>query len=187
MLFHMENIEIAKIFHEIADLLEIKGGNPFRVRSYKNPAHIIEELPENLKSIIERDESQLENIKGIGKSIHEKIIEIIKTGKCKIHDELLKELPPGLLELLDVSGIGPKKVQLLYKELGIQSISDLEKAAKTHKIHMLSGMGEKTEEKILKAIENLKASKGRFKLSLAITYVSPLLEYLKKADGVIQV
>lgn len=187
MLCNMENIEIAKIFHEIADLLEIKNENPFRVRSYKNAAHIIEELPENLKSIVERDESQLENIKGIGKSIHEKIAEIVKTGKCNLHDELLKELPPTILELLDVSGIGPKKVQLLYKELGIQSVSDLEKAAKAHKIHTLAGMGEKTEEKILKAIENLKASKGRFKLSIAMTYVTPLLEYLKKVDGVIQV
>src|SRR3989304_10588497 len=109
----MENIEIAKIFHVIA------------------------ELPENLKSIVENDEPILDEISGSGKSIHEKIVEIVKTGKCKFHDELLKELPPTILELLQVSGIGPKKVQLLYKELGIQSVSDLEKAAKAHKIHTL--------------------------------------------------
>ncbi|MBI5682333.1 MAG: DNA polymerase/3'-5' exonuclease PolX [Deltaproteobacteria bacterium] len=183
----MENIEIAKIFHDIADLLEIKNENPFRVRSYRTAARIIEELPENLKSIVERDESQLEDIRGIGKSIHEKIVEIVRTGKCRFHEELLKQLPPTLLELLDVSGIGPKKVQLLYKELGIQSVSDLEKAAKGHKIHELTGMGEKTEENILKAIENFKAGKGRFKLGLAMTYAAPLLEYLKEIDGVLQV
>jgi len=183
----MENIEIAKIFHEIADLLEIKNENPFRVRSYRNAGHVIAELPENLKSIVENDEPILDEISGIGKSIHEKIVEIVKTGKCKFHDELLKELPPTILELLQVSGIGPKKVQLLYKELGIQSVSDLEKAAKAHKIHTLAGMGEKTEENILKAIENLKQSKGRFKLGIAMTYAVPLIEYLKNIDGVIHV
>lgn len=183
----MENVDIAKIFEEIADLLEIKNENPFRVRSYRNAALIIGGFPESMRSIVERDEKELENIKGIGKSIHEKIVEIVKTGKCQFHDELLKELPPGLLELLEVSGIGPKKVQLLYEKLGIQSVDELENAAKEGKLRDLPHMGEKTEEKILKAIQELKSRSGRFRLSLALSYAEPLMTYLKKIPGVIQV
>lgn len=183
----MENADIAKIFEDIADLLEIKGENPFRVRSYRNAALVIGGLPESLKAIVERDEKELENIPKVGKSIHEKIVEIVKTGKCKFHDDLLKELPPGLLELLEVSGIGPKKVQLLYDKLGIQSVDELEKAAKAGKIRGLPHMGEKTEEKILKAIEDLKSHKGRFRLSLALSYAEPLVDYLKMIPGVLEV
>lgn len=183
----MENADIAKIFDDIADLLEIKGENPFRVRSYRNAALIISGLPESLRSIVERDEKELENIPKIGKSIHEKIVEIVKTGKSKFHDDLLKELPPGLLELLEVSGVGPKKVQLLYDKLRIQSVDELEKAAKEGKLRGLPHMGEKTEEKILKAIGDLKSHKGRFRLSLALSYAEPLVDYLKMIPGVLEV
>src|SRR3972149_3511642 len=182
----MENADIAKIFEEIADLLEIKNDNPFRVRSYRNAALIIRGFPESVRSIVERDEKELENIKGIGKSIHEKIVEIVKTGKCKFHDELLKELPPGLLELLEVSGIGPKKVNLLYDTLGIKSVEGLEKAARGGQIRNLPHMGEKTEENILKAIEELKSHKGRFRISVALQYAESLIEYLKKLPGIIK-
>ncbi|MBI5875756.1 MAG: DNA polymerase/3'-5' exonuclease PolX [Deltaproteobacteria bacterium] len=183
----MENADIAKIFEDIADLLEIKNENPFRVRSYRNAALIISGLPESLRSIVERNEQELKNIPKVGKSIHEKIVEIIKTGKCKFHDELFKELPPGLLDLLEVSGIGPKKVQLLYDKLGIESVEELEKAAKEGRLRELPHMGEKTEEKILKAIQELKSHKGRFRISLAISYAEPLIEYLKKIPGVTEV
>src|SRR3990172_2662032 len=185
----MENVDIAKIFEEIADLLEIRGEkqDAFRVRSYRNAALIISGYPESMRSIAERDEKELENIKGIGKSIHEKIVEILKTGKCKFHEELLKAMPPGVLELLMVSGVGPKKAQLLYKELGIKSVEELEKAAKEGKLRNLEHMGEKTEEKILKAIGELKSRKGRFRLSLALSYAEPLIAYLKKTPGVIEI
>lgn len=180
----MENADIAKIFEDIADLLEIKNDNPFRVRSYRNAALVIGGIPESLRSLVMRDESELDDIKGIGKSIHEKIVEIVKTGKCRFHDELLKELPPGLLELLEVSGIGPKKVHLLYDTLGIESVEGLEKAARDGKIRNLPHMGEKTEGNILKAIEELKSHKGRFRISLAISYAESLIEYLKKLPDV---
>jgi len=183
----VENADIAKIFEEIADLLEIKGENLFRVRSYRNAALIIGGFPESMRSIAERDEKELENIKGIGKSIHEKIVEILKTGKCKFHEELLKAMPPGVLELLMVSGVGPKKAQLLYKELGIKSVEELEKAAKEGKLRNLEHMGEKTEEKILKAVNELKSRSGRFRLSLALSYAEPLIAYLKKTPGVIEI
>jgi len=185
----MENVDIAKIFEEIADLLEIRGEkqDAFRVRSYRNAALIIGGFPESMRSIAERDEKELENIKGIGKSIHEKIVEILKTGKCKFHEELLKAMPPGVLELLMVSGVGPKKAQLLYKELGIKSVEELEKAAKEGKLRNLEHMGEKTEEKILKAVNELKSRSGRFRLSLALSYAEPLIAYLKKTPGVIEI
>ncbi|MBI5326817.1 MAG: DNA polymerase/3'-5' exonuclease PolX [Deltaproteobacteria bacterium] len=184
----MENVDIAKTFEEIADLLEIRGEKQdvFRVRSYRNAALVIGGLPESLRSIVERDEKGLEDIKGIGTSIHEKIVEMLKTGKCKFHDKLLKELPPGLLELLELSGVGPKKVQLLYDSLGIKGIEELEKAARQGKLRDLPHMGEKTEEKILKAIQEFKGRKGRFRLSLALAYAEPLVAYLKKIPGVIE-
>ncbi len=183
----MENADIAKIFYEIADLLEIKGENPFRVRSYRNAGIVIEGLPESVKAIVERNEKELEEIPGIGKSIHEKIVEILKTGRCSYHQELLKEFPSGLLELLRVQGVGPKKVKLLYEELGIKNISDLEKAASAGKLRGLPGMGEKTEANILKAIKGLKGSEGRFKIAVALSYAEPLVEYLKKAPDVFDV
>ena len=183
----MENLDIAKVFYEIADLLEIKGENPFRIRSYRNAALIIEGLPVNIKSIVERNEEELEEIPGVGKSIHEKIVEILKTGKCSYHQELLKELPPTLLDLLKVSGVGPKKVKLFYDELKIKTIEGLEKAAKGGKLRGLPGMGEKSEEKILKGIASLKASAGRFGLAVGLSYANQLVEYLKKTSGVIDV
>ncbi len=183
----MENADIAKIFYEIADLLEIKGENPFRVRSYRNAGLVIEGLPESVKAIVEKNEKELEEIPGIGKSIHEKIVEILKTGKCSYHQELLKEFPSGILELLKVQGVGPKKVKLLYENLGIKNVSDLEKAASAGRLRDLPGMGEKTEANILKAIKGLKGSEGRFKIAAALSYAEPLVEYLKKTPDVFDV
>ncbi|MBI5599797.1 MAG: DNA polymerase/3'-5' exonuclease PolX [Deltaproteobacteria bacterium] len=186
----MDNVEIARFFNEISDLLEIKGENPFRVRSYRNAALVIEGLTLSLESIVEKDEKSLEDIPGIGKSIHEKIVEIIRTNGCELHEELLKEVPQGVLELLKVSGIGPRKAGLLYKKLGIQGVGDLEAAAKGHKLRDLPGMGERSEEKILRAIEDyktIKASSLRFKLSVAYPRARGYIEYLKKFKGVVQV
>src|SRR3972149_5541238 len=111
----MENTEIAGVFYNIADLLEIKGENPFRVRSYRNAGEVLDGLPVTLKSILEGGgEKGLEEIPGVGASIREKIVEILKTGKCHFLEELLKELPPGLLDILKVSGVGPKKAAAMY-------------------------------------------------------------------------
>ncbi len=183
----MENLDIAKVFYEIADLLEIKGENPFRIRSYRNAALVIEGLPVNIKSIVERNEEELEEIPGIGESLHEKIVEILKTGKCGFHQELLKELSPSLLELLKVSGVGPKKVKFFYDELGIKTIEELEKAATTGKLRGLPGMGEKSEEKIVKGIKSLKASAGRFGLATGLSYGNQIVDYLKNTPGVYDV
>ena len=113
----MENQEIAKIFHEIADLLDIKGENPFKVRSYRNAAHTIEGLAVSLESIVEIDEGKLEDIPGIGKGMHEKIVEIVRTGRCASREELLKELPSGLLDILNISGVGKSDFQAVRRTL----------------------------------------------------------------------
>ena len=179
----MENSEIAKILAEIADLLEIKEENPYRIRSYRNAAMIIEGLPVSVKSIVERDEAELEKIRGIGKSIREKVVEILKTGSCRFHQELLKELPSGLLEILKISGIGPRKVEVLYKELGIKSVDELEKAARKGLLRGLHGMGERTEKKLLKAIEdykNLRLAAKRFRLSIAYPHARAYIDYMKE-------
>lgn len=183
----MENRKIAEIFYEIANILEIKGENPFRIRSYRNAGLTIENLTLDLKTIIDRDESELENIPNIGKSLHEKIVEIIKTGGCKFLEKLLKELPVSLLELLKVQALGPKKIQLLYTKLGIEDIDSLEKAARAGSLRDLPGMGEKTEKKIISAIESYKRNKGRFKLAEALSYAKPLVEYLESVEGVYDV
>jgi DNA polymerase (family 10) len=184
----MENAEIAKIFNEIADMLDIKGENPFRVRSYRNAGLVLEGLPLSVKSIVEKDEKELDKIPGIGKSIHEKIVEMLRTGKCAFHDELLKEVGAGLLELLKVPGVGPKKAALFVRELGVKGVEDVERAAKKGLLRALPGMGEKSESKIVKALEeykNLKISAGRFRLSVAEDHVRKYLDYMKGLAGVI--
>ncbi len=179
----MENKGIADIFTAIADILDIEGENPFRVRSYRNAARTIEDLSQSLESMVKTG-MDLEEIPGIGKSIREKIEEIISTGKCHFLEELRVQVPAGLTEFLKLEGLGPKKVKVLYDQLGIDSVDRLEKAAQAGRLRNLAGMGLKTEEKILKSIEKYRAGVGRFKLSVGFIYAQALLEYLKEVPGV---
>ncbi|MBI1911355.1 MAG: DNA polymerase/3'-5' exonuclease PolX [Deltaproteobacteria bacterium] len=183
----MENADIAKIFYDIADLLEIKGEDKFRIRSYRNAGLVIEGLSESLKKLYEKGEEHLEGIPGIGVSTRAKIIEILTTGKCKYHDELLKGIPIGMLEIVKISGVGPKKAALLYKELGVSTIEALEKAASEQKIRNLPGMGEVTEQKILKSISDMKAMERKFKIAVALNYANSFVEYIKKIPGTVDV
>lgn len=180
----MENSEIARVFYEIGDLLEIKGGDRFRIRSYRNAGLVIEGLSEPLKSLYERGEENLDGIPGIGESTKAKIIEILTTGRCKYHDELLKDMPLGMLEIIKIAGVGPKKAALLYKELGIADLQALEKAAKEEKIRNLPGFGEVTEQKILKGISDLKARTVKCKLSDARHYADSISQYIRQVPGV---
>jgi DNA polymerase (family 10) len=179
----MENRTIADIFTEIADILDIQGENPFRVRSYRNAARTIGDMSQSLESMVKAGKN-LEEIPGIGKSISEKIHEILSTGKCHFLEELKAEVPPGLTELLRLESLGPKKVKALYDELGVDSVDRLEKAAQAGRLRDLPGMGLKTEEKVLKSIEHYHAGMGRFKLSVGFTYAEALIEYLKDVPGV---
>ncbi|NWF54220.1 MAG: DNA polymerase/3'-5' exonuclease PolX [Syntrophaceae bacterium] len=179
----MENKTIADIFTEIADLLDIQGENPFRVRSYRNAARTIEDLGQSLESLVKAGKN-LEEIPGIGKSISEKTQEILATGKCRSLEELRARVPPGLTELLKLEGLGPKKVKVLYDELAVDSVDRLEKAAQAGRLRNLTGMGVKTEEKILKSIEHYRAGMGRFKLSVGFQYAEALLRHLQGVPGV---
>ncbi len=178
----MENKSIADILTEIADILDIQGENPFRVRSYRNAARTIADMGQSVRAMVRAGED-LEQIPGIGKSLQEKIEEIVSTGKCGFLEELRAKVPPALTELLKLEGLGPKKVKLLYDELGVDSVDRLEKSAQAGKLRDLPGMGLKTEEKVLKSIEQYRAGMGRFKLSVGFTYAQALLEYLKGVPG----
>jgi DNA polymerase (family 10) len=179
----VENKGIADIFTEIADILDIQGENPFRVRSYRNAARTIADMGQSVQALVKAGE-KLEEVPGIGKSLQEKIEEIVSTGKCSFLEELRRKVPAGLTELLKLEGLGPKKVKLLYDELAVDSIDRLEKAAQAGRLRDLAGMGLKTEEKLLKSIEKYRAGMGRFKLSVGYTYAQALLEYLKDTPGV---
>jgi DNA polymerase (family 10) len=179
----MENKGIADIFTEIADILDIQGENPFRVRSYRNAARTITDMGQSVQAMVQAGE-KLEDVPGIGKSLQEKIEEIVSTGKCSFLEDLRAKVPAGLTELLKLEGLGPKKVKLLYDELGVDSVDRLEKAARAGRLRNLAGMGLKTEEKVLKSIEQYRAGMGRFKLSVGYIYAQALLEYLKDTPGV---
>ncbi len=183
----MDNEEVAAVFNQIADILEIRGENPFRVRSYRNAAAAIEGLAVSLDAIFRKNPNELETIPGIGKSLHEKIEELLTTGRLSYHEKLLKETPAGLLEELKVSGLGPKKVKRLYQELGIASVEELYDAAKGGKLSRLDGFGKRSEEKILKALDNykvLKKSSSRFYISVALDKALAVISHLKKHKGV---
>ena len=181
----MVNLDIARIFDEIASILEIKGENPFRIRAYRRAARTIETLTQDLKVIAERGGvSELKKIPGIGEGIAKKIVEIAQTGDCKKHRELKQEVPAGMLELLKIPGVGPKTIAKLHEELGITSIEELEAAAKEHKLGVIPGLGRKVEENILKGIAQYRRYQGRVLLSKALPYAEKIVNELKKLDAV---
>ena len=181
----MENQEFAKIFFEMALLLELGENNPFRIRAYQKAAQNIESLSENLESIYKSGGlSALENVPGIGKGIAEHIEELIKTGNLKPHEELLKKFPKSLLDLIGVPGIGPKTAILLYKKLKIDSIEKLEKAAKGVKLEKLPGIRAKKIQNILSGIAMKKRNIGRFSIGDALPYAEAIVASLKKLKEV---
>ncbi len=177
----MKNQEIADIFNEIADLLEIKGENPFRIRAYRRAGQNIEALAKDVAAL-SRDE--LLDIPGIGHDLAEKIQEYIKTGKIKSLEDIKEEVPEGLSALLSVPGLGPKTAKLLYEKLNIKNVDELEKLAREHKLSGLPGIKEKTEENILKGIEMLKRGKERQPLGRILPIAYEIVEQLGKATQI---
>ncbi len=181
----MKNKEVAEIFRQIAEILEIQDENPFRIRAYLKAAQNIESLGRDVADLSEQDE--LEKIPGIGKDLAQKIKEIVKTGRLKFYERLEDNIPEGLTVLMSVPGLGPKTAKLLYDKLKIKNLKDLEKAASTHKIRRLTGVKEKTEENILRGIALTKKTKERMLLSQAMSTATEFVQTLKKLKEVRQI
>jgi len=180
----MKNQEIAKIFSEIANYLEMEGVQ-FKPYAYQKAAITLETLEEDVEEIYKRGGlDALKEIPGVGESIALKIEEYLKTGKIKYYEEFKKKIPVNLEEIIAVEGMGPKKAKVLYEKLGIKNLKDLERAAKAHKIASLFGFGEKTEKNILEGITFLKRSKGRFLLGEILPRVEEIEEKLKSLKEV---
>ena len=183
----MSNQELAKIFYEIGDFLEMDEVQ-FKPMAYQKAAVVLEGLEKNVQEIYkEGGIKALEKIPGVGKSIAEKIEEYLKTGKIKYYHKLKKKTPIDIEELSAVEGMGAKKIKILYQKLRIKNLKDLEKAAQTHKIASLFGFGEKTEKNILEGIAFLKKSKGRFLLGDILPEVKEILEQLGLLKEVSQI
>ncbi len=184
----VHNSDIVNILTRVADFLDIQDKNQFRIRAYRNAAQSIAGLSKSVAEMVKngRDLSELPDV---GSSIAEKIEEIVETGTLEQLEKLEKKLPKELLDLMDIPDLGPKSVQTLYNELDITNRKELEKAARNGKIQSVKGFGEKTEEKILDALEQMKNEDGRdrTKLVVAEEITVPLLDYLKKAKGVSKV
>ncbi len=182
----VHNADIADIFDEIADLLEIEDANPFRVRAYRNAARTLRGTGREVRTLLAQGED-LTRLPGIGHDLAAKIEEIVETGHTAMLDKLHKRLPPDLSELLKIPGLGPKRVKALYHELDIHTLEQLHRAARDGRLRELPGFGLKTEQRILHAIESRVGSSERFKLALAAQYAEPLVEYLRAVPGVSRV
>lgn len=170
-----DNPAVARVLAQIADLLELKGENPFKVRAYRNAADIVAHAAEQVRDM---DATLLRNWAGIGKDLALRIHEIATTGDCSVRQDLLREYPATLLEVLGLQGVGPKTAGRLFQELGISSLADLEAAARAGRIRGLKGMGAKKEALILKAIEERQQFSGRHLVSSATRAVGALVDWL---------
>lgn len=182
----VHNADIAAVFDEIADILEIEGANPFRIRAYRNGARTLRDLPGEVATMLDKGED-LTELPGIGEDLAAKIKEIVKTGTAAMLEEHRKTVPATLTALLRIPGLGPKRVKALYHDLGIRTVDQLHKAAQDGRVRALQGFGEKTERHIL---DQLKAKTGeakRFQLAVATQYAEALIAYLKESPGVKQI
>ena len=149
----MTNASVAKVFDEIADLLEMKGENQFKIRAYRQAARTIKKLPGEVEQMVRNGDS-LQDIPGVGEAIAKKIEDLVKTGHVKVHDELRAEFPQGILDILALQGVGPKTAMRLYTELGVKSVAELEQVIREGRVAGMRRMGEKAAQRILKEIES---------------------------------
>jgi DNA polymerase (family 10) len=178
----VDNRSVARVFGEIADLLEIRGDNAFKIRAYRSAADTIGPWPD---PVTRMDDKQLRDLPGIGKDLAAKIKELGETGACTYHQELLQQFPPTILDLLRLQGVGPKTVALLYSALNIRSVDELSAAAREGRLRELKGMGARKEALILKAVEERQRDEGRHLLPDTSSVSAELLDYLhERAPGV---
>jgi DNA polymerase (family 10) len=180
----METARIARVLIEMGNLLEVRGENPFRTRAYHNAAAALKGLPSDLSEMIA--DGSLAQVPGIGETMLAKITQLSTTGHLPSFEKLRKETPPGLVALLRVPGLGPKKIKTLYDDLKVESLADLRLAAESGKIAILKGFGARTEAKILEGIEFLESVGDRILQSTARRLIAPILEAVRKQPGVIR-
>lgn len=182
--FAMKNREIARIFSDIADILEIKEGNPFKIRAYRKASLNLEGLTRNLA---EMSHKEILDIPGVGADLAAKIEEYLQTGVIAMHEQLRAEVPPGLRALLAIPDLGPKTAKSIYDSLGVASIEELEKAARDHRLAGIRGIAQKTEENILKGIEAVRRGKERLPLGRMLPAAQELVEGLKSSAPVARI
>jgi len=182
----VHNTDIAGIFDEIADFLEIEGENPFRIRAYRNAARTVSGLGSELKDMVSAGED-LKKLPGIGKELAAKIHEILETGTAKALIKLQQRIPKTVIEMLKLPNLGPKRVRVLYRDLKIKNLKQLSLAARKGRIRALEGFGEKTEKAIAEAIEARAQKEKRYKIATVKPAVDSLIDFLKKVPGVIDV
>src|SRR5436309_10420716 len=182
----MQNAEIARLLGEVADLLEISAGNPFKVRAYRNAARTVADHPDPLSELVKEETFDLTDLPGIGGSIAKEITALLETGTLPQRQQLVATIPPGLLDLLRIPGLGPKRVKLFHDELKVNSVADLKRALDAGKIAKLGGFGPKLLEKIREGVAGAAAGSGQRRMVLheAEQYARAIVEYLKAGGGI---
>lgn len=181
-LFSVKNGEVARLLREMGDLLELQGENGFKVVAYRRAARSVESMKTDLEEVSRG--GGLESIPGVGKAIAAKIDEYLKTGKIESRERLFRETPPGMAQLLSISGLGPKTVSMLHQKLGVSTVAELEAAAREHRIRRLPRMGPTSEKNILRSIERWKKRSERIPLGVALPIAEEILGSLQKVAGI---
>lgn len=179
----MENLDVARTLTTLADLLEIQGASPFRIRAYRNAVATIDSLTRTLESMVENGED-LTELPGVGTSVAKHVTELLETGRITRLDEVSAEVPITLVELVRLDGVGPKKAKKLFDELGVKTVDDLEAALDAGTVQQLDGFGAKSAEKIRVAIEDHRKHTGRFQIHEAEKLIAGLFEHVRSAPGV---
>src|SRR3989442_6682152 len=183
--FGMQNAEIARLLTDVADLLEISAGNPFKVRAYRNAARTVADHPDPIAELVAGGEFDLTDLPGIGAGIAKEITALVATGTLPQRQQLVATLPPGLLELLRIPGLGPKRVKLFHEQLKVNGIADLKDALEKGKIAKLPGFGPKLLEKIREGVsDTATTAQKRMVLHEAEQYARAIVEYLKAGGGI---
>jgi len=178
----LTKIEIARILDDVSMMLEITGANPFRIRAYSNAARAMEEQTDDIRALVESRE--LLEVQGIGKGIFADVGNLLETGTFEMYDDLRREIPQGVLDMLRISGMGPKKVKLVYDELGIKSVKELEHAGRSGTLADLPGWGEKTQTNILRGIARMRKYQDRFLQNRALAEATVMHDAVRKLPGV---
>ena len=180
----MDKSEITDIIEEIAVLLELKGENPFKARAYTNAARVLDNYEGDIAQLVAED--RIEELPGIGEALHQKITELVKTGRLKYYEDLRASVPEGLLAMMEIPALGPKKIKVLHEKLGIKSVAELEAACQAHRVRELAGFGAKTEEKLLANIAQARDYAALFLYAEAWSQAEEIREALREHEDVLQ-